>query len=194
MEGRPFYTVGLTPNWSSKMFGTTYSGTPVLGFYTVWDYVFQLYGIVGKDFVSNNNLCGNIVTVFEEHLKLNHHSVSEIVEVCVIFHCLCKNVAWIDYARNVFDLNIFWLMTFSKPYFLGGLGDWLPLRLLKPPIERCNYCCSVSWCKSMPLEFQYFWQDVSVTDCCAVILVDAVRLESSIAFKLEHLGYITRIF
>ena len=34
----------------------------------------------------------------------------------------------------------------------------------------------------------------NVTDCCAVILVDAERLESTEAFKPEHLGYITRIF
>ena len=29
------------------------------------------------------------------------------------------------------------------------------------------------------------------TDCCAAILVDAERIESVRAFKLEHLGYIT---
>ena len=34
----------------------------------------------------------------------------------------------------------------------------------------------------------------NVTDFCAEILLDAVRLESSGAFKPEHLGYITRIF
>ena len=34
----------------------------------------------------------------------------------------------------------------------------------------------------------------NVTDCCAEILVDAERLESSRAFKPEHLGYITNIF
>ena len=34
----------------------------------------------------------------------------------------------------------------------------------------------------------------NVTDCCAAILVDSERLESSGAFKPEHLGYITRIF
>ena len=34
----------------------------------------------------------------------------------------------------------------------------------------------------------------NVTDCCAAILVDSERLESSGAFKSEHLGYITRIF
>ena len=46
----------------------------------------------------------------------------------------------------------------------------------------------------MPLEFQYFWHGVSVTGFCAAILVDSDRLESSREFKLEHLGYITRIF
>ena len=34
----------------------------------------------------------------------------------------------------------------------------------------------------------------NVTDCCAAILVDAECLESSGAFKPEHLGYITCIF
>ena len=34
----------------------------------------------------------------------------------------------------------------------------------------------------------------SVTDYCAEILVDAERLESAVAFKPDHLWYITRIF
>ena len=34
----------------------------------------------------------------------------------------------------------------------------------------------------------------NVTDCCAEILVDAERLKSSVAFKPEHLGYMTSIF
>ena len=34
----------------------------------------------------------------------------------------------------------------------------------------------------------------NVTDCCAVILVDAESLESAGSFKTENLGYITRIF
>ena len=34
----------------------------------------------------------------------------------------------------------------------------------------------------------------NVTDCCAAILVDSKRLDSSGAFKPEHLGYITCIF
>ena len=69
--------------------------------------MFRPYGIVGKDFVSRNNVCGKIVTVFQECLEGDHHFVSEISEVCVIFHFLCENVDRIDDARNVFDLNIF---------------------------------------------------------------------------------------
>ena len=34
----------------------------------------------------------------------------------------------------------------------------------------------------------------NITDFCVTILVDAERLESSGAFKPEHLGYITSIF
>ena len=34
----------------------------------------------------------------------------------------------------------------------------------------------------------------NVTDCCAAILVDAERLDSAVAFKSKHLGYVTRIF
>ena len=34
----------------------------------------------------------------------------------------------------------------------------------------------------------------NVTDCCAAILVDAELLESTGAFKPDHLGYINRIF
>ena len=34
----------------------------------------------------------------------------------------------------------------------------------------------------------------NVTDCCAEILVNSERRESAGAFKLEHIGYITRIF
>ena len=31
--------------------------------YTVWNYVFQLYGIVGKEFFSRNDMWGNVVTI-----------------------------------------------------------------------------------------------------------------------------------
>ena len=75
--------------------------------------MFRPYGIVGKDFVSKNNVRWNIVNVPQELLKGDHHWVSEISEVRVIFHFLRKNIAWIDYARNVFDFNIFQLMAFS---------------------------------------------------------------------------------
>ena len=76
--------------------------------------MFLPYGIVGKDFVSGNNVCWNIEIIFKERLKGDHHVVSEISEVCIIFHFLRKIFAWIDYASNVFDLNIFRLMAFSN--------------------------------------------------------------------------------
>ena len=79
--------------------------------------MFRYYVLVGKDCVRGNNLCWNIVIVFQEHLKLDHHLVSEISEVCVIFHFLRKNISWIDYSRNVFDLNLFQLMAFSEHIF-----------------------------------------------------------------------------
>ena len=69
--------------------------------------MFRPYGILGKDFVSGNNLCWDIVIVLQERLKEDHHGVSEIYEVCVILHFLRKNIAWVDYVRNVFDVNIF---------------------------------------------------------------------------------------
>ena len=46
----------------------------------------------------------------------------------------------------------------------------------------------------MPLEFQYRWHNVSVTDFCAAILVDDERLESVGPHNLDHLGYINCIF
>ena len=35
--------------------------------------MFRPYEIVGKDFFSGNIVCGNIVTVFQERLKGDHH-------------------------------------------------------------------------------------------------------------------------
>ena len=84
--------------------------------------MFRPYGIVGKDFVSGNNVCGNIVTVFQERLEGDHHRVSEISEVRVVFHFLRENVARIDDSRNVIDVYMFRLVAFAKPYFLGGLS------------------------------------------------------------------------
>ena len=40
--------------------------------------MFQPYVIVGKDFVSENNVCGNIVALFHKRLEGYHHEVSEI--------------------------------------------------------------------------------------------------------------------
>ena len=61
--------------------------------------MFRPYGIVGKDFVSGNNMCWNIVIVLQERLKRDHHGVSEISEVGVILHLLLENIAWIDNSR-----------------------------------------------------------------------------------------------
>ena len=69
--------------------------------------MFLPYGIVSKEFVSENNVCGNIVTVFQKRLEVDHHGVSEISEVCVFFHFLCGNVARIDDSSNVIDVDIF---------------------------------------------------------------------------------------
>ena len=45
--------------------------------------------------------------------------------------------------------------------------------------------------KSLKLKI---YPEENVTDCCAEILVNSERLESSGDFKPEHLGYITLIF
>ena len=66
-------------------------------------------------------MCWNIVIVLQESLNRDHHLVSDISELCVILHLLCKNIAWIDNARNFFNVHIFGLMAFSKTCFLGGL-------------------------------------------------------------------------
>ena len=117
--------------------------------------MFRPYGIVGKYFVSENNVCWNIMIVPQEFLKGDNHWVSKISEVCVIFHFLCKNIAWVDYTRNVFNVNIFRLMAFSKLYSIGCLDAWCLLNLLKPPIGRRPCCSYKSWSDSMPLESQY---------------------------------------
>ena len=45
--------------------------------------------------------------------------------------------------------------------------------------------------KSLKLK-DHSWKKVS--DCCNAIMVDLERLDSAIAFKPEHLGYIIHIF
>ena len=48
------------------LYGLSY---PQFQFWTLWDFVFWPYGKVGKDFVSGNNVCWNIVIVLQELLK-----------------------------------------------------------------------------------------------------------------------------
>ena len=52
--------------------------------------------------------------ILQERLKGDHHRVSDISEVCVIFHFLRINIVWIVYARNLFDVKIFSLMALSN--------------------------------------------------------------------------------
>ena len=80
--------------------------------------MFRPYGMVGKEFLSGNNVCGNRVTVLYKRLEGDHHGVSEIFEVRVVFHFLCENVDGIDYSKNVVDVQIFRLMAFTDHVFL----------------------------------------------------------------------------
>ena len=79
--------------------------------------MFRPYGIVGKDSVSVNTMCWNIVIVLQECLKIDHHEISEISEVGAILHFLRENIAWIDNSRNVFNVHILGLMAFSNHIF-----------------------------------------------------------------------------
>ena len=63
-------------------------------------------------------MCGKFVIVLQERLKRDHNRVSEISEVGVILHFLRENIAWIDNARNVFNVHIFELMAFLNHIFL----------------------------------------------------------------------------
>ena len=79
--------------------------------------MFRPYGIVGKEFVSVNNVCGNCVTVLQKRLEGDHHGVSEISEVRVVFNFLRENVDVIDDSKNVVDVQIFRLMAFANHVF-----------------------------------------------------------------------------
>ena len=79
--------------------------------------MFRLYGIVGKDFVSGNNVCENRVTVLQKRLEGDHHGVSEISEVRVVFHFIRENVDGIDNSKNMVDVQIFRLMAFANHVF-----------------------------------------------------------------------------
>ena len=69
--------------------------------------MFRTYGIVGKYFVSRNNVYGNIVDLFQKRLDGDHHGVSDISEVRVVFHLLQKDVARIGGSRDIIDVHIF---------------------------------------------------------------------------------------
>ena len=69
---------------------------------------------MGKEFGRGNNVCGNILTVFQECLGVDHHQVSDIYEVRVVFHSPRENFARIDDSRNVINVDIFRLMEFTN--------------------------------------------------------------------------------
>ena len=69
-------------------------------------------------FFSGNNVCGNIVTLFQERLEGDHNWASEIYEVRVVFHLFCENIAQIDDSSNVINVDIFRLMELTNHIFL----------------------------------------------------------------------------
>ena len=73
--------------------------------------------MVGKEFLSGNNVCGNRVTVSQKRLEGDHHGVSEIFEVRVVFHFIRENVDGIDDSKNMVDVQIFRLMAFANHVF-----------------------------------------------------------------------------
>ena len=114
-----------------------------------------------KNCFSGIIVCRNIETVFQELLKGDNHRVFDITEECFIFHILCKNVAWVDYAKNVFDLNIFRLMVFSShiswrfrwliPFEVTEAANWTAALLLLYILVR-EYASGIpiffAWCFS----------------------------------------------
>ena len=79
--------------------------------------MFLPYEIVGKDYVNVNNVCGNVVTVLHNCLEGDHHGVSEISVVCVVFYFLRENIARIDDSRDVINIHIFQLMSLANHIF-----------------------------------------------------------------------------
>ena len=57
------------------------------------------------------------MNVFQKILEGDHHGVSEISEVCVVFHLLREYVARIYDSRGVVDIHIFRLVTFANHIF-----------------------------------------------------------------------------
>ena len=90
---------------------------PWFEFRTVWNYVFQLYIILGKEFFGRNYMWGNVVTILQKGLEWDHHWISEISEVCVIFHLIYEYIAWIDDVWDMLHVNIFWLITLGNHIF-----------------------------------------------------------------------------
>ena len=58
------------------------------------------------------------MTVLQKRLEGDHHGVSEISEVRVVFHFLRENVDRIDDSNNVVSVHIFRLMAFTDHVFL----------------------------------------------------------------------------
>ena len=55
---------------------------------------------------------GNAVTIFLKGRLRDRHRVAEGTEMSAIAHFLCKNVAWIDEARDVRDVGIVIVVAF----------------------------------------------------------------------------------
>ena len=58
------------------------------------------------------------MTKFQKIMEGDHHGVSDISEVCAVFHFLHEDVARIYDSRDVLNIHIFQLVTFAKTYFL----------------------------------------------------------------------------
>ena len=54
------------------------------------------------------------MTTFQKILEGDHHGVSKISEVCVVFHFLCEYVARIYDSRDVVNIHIIRLMKFAN--------------------------------------------------------------------------------
>ena len=63
---------------------------------------------------SGNDMWWNNVTVLQKGLERDHHSISEIHEVCVFFYLLCEYVPQIYDAWDMIHVNVLWLMTFAN--------------------------------------------------------------------------------
>ena len=152
----------MTPNWSSRMFGTTCSGRPILSsrlYETMYSDVMEYYRSI---------LLGVIMCVGKLWLYFRNAWRETIIEALRFMKCVLFFISFVKCRYDWLCQEYDWCQHLStdgilEPYFLGGLGVWYPLRSLKPPIERRPCCCCIFWCESMPLELQCRWHDVSVT-------------------------------